>query len=554
MSNFKKIEYYNLREEMLAGKLPNVIGRKEEMERLTRVISRRINNNVIIVGQSGIGKTMTVYGWIKYLSQHEQYQSLGFIQFDSEHLYDFDNDEQRESFVEPFAKLPPCVAFIDNFGRVVHNNVFLLRKLSRLYDALLKSLEVRMVLTLEPQELVWLEKEYPTFVQLFEIITIKNQPSFEYVQILENKLSYLNKQHRIIVPTASLQEIVSYVERFPSLGQLPKSAISLLDESIAYSFFMKQKVLTDETIAHVVSSKISIPKSQLNKNEMDALKNLEQILNSRIVGQTKAVAKITGNLQRARLGIRNPQKPLGSFLILGPSGVGKTETAKLVAETMFGQSESFVRFDMSEFSQDHTIQRLIGSPAGYVGHEDGGALTNSLKKEPHCLILLDEIEKAHPKVFDIFLQVLDDGRLTSGKNETVDACHSIIMATSNIGVEEIIKEFEFGGDVMNESFIQEKIIPSLAKTFRLEFLNRFDSILIFNPLTLPSLVQIAQLEIKKIEKRMVKHKVHFDIDETALEDKIKLLVDPRFGARPVKRFIEETCESLVAQSLLNKVK
>ena len=207
---------------------------------------------------------------------------------------------------------------------------------------------------------------------------------------------------------------------------------------------------------------------------------------------------------------------------------------------------------MSEFGQDHTVQRLIGAPAGYSGYEAGGALTNALQKEPHCLILLDEIEKAHPKIFDIFLQVLDDGRLTSGQNETVDACNSIIMATSNIGVDVILKEFNKGEDIMDEKFIQEKMIPELAKIFRLEFINRFDSILVFNPLTLPNLIDIARLEIKKVEKRLTKHNVSFDINAEELEEKIKPLLDERFGARPVKRFIEETCESLLVNTLLNK--
>ncbi len=557
MADFKKIPYYSLRAEALIGTLPVLIGRAQEQERLTRVINRRINNNALIVGPSGIGKTTLAYGWLKRLSEQEKYDNLQLIQFDTDHFYGIDeaiggaNGGAGKVYREALASLPPCVLFIDNFGRAMRQSSSFVHQVMRLYDMTLKKPDVRMVIALQPQEYAWLEREHPAFVQLFETVLLKPQTSAEYVRILETALPRLNHEHRIIIPTQSLQEIVAYAERFPALGQLPRSAISLLDEGIAFAAASGRKELMGNGVAQVVASKTGIPVSQLNPDELASLKELEQKLGERIISQSGAIAKIASTLQRAKLGIRNPQKPLGSFLMLGPSGVGKTETAKLIAETMFGRSESFIRFDMSEFAQDHTVQRLIGAPAGYTGYEQGGALTNALHAEPHCLILLDEIEKAHPKIFDIFLQVLDDGRLTSGQNETVDACNAIIMATSNVGVEEILKAAAAGETDLNRpEFIQEKMLPLLAGAFRLEFLNRFDSILIFNPLSLPGLVQIAQLEIKKIERRLAKHNVQFTIDPAVLEEKIKTMTDPRFGARPVKRFIEETCESLLVQSLL----
>jgi ATP-dependent Clp protease ATP-binding subunit ClpA len=550
MAEFKKIPYYSLRAEALVGTLPTLVGRAEEQERLTRVINRRINNNALIVGPSGIGKTTLVYGWLKRLSEQENYVPLQFIQFDADHLYGIDDAGVGRIYREALGTLPPCVLFIDNFGRAIRQSSSVVHQMMRLYDMTFKKPDVRVVIALQPHEYAWLEREHPAFVQLFETIPIKQQTPAEYVRILETALPRLNHEHNIIIPTSSLQEIVSYVERFPSLGQLPRSAISLLDESIAFAAATGRKELMGDGVAQVVASKTGIPINQLNPDELEVLKRLEETLNQRVIHQSGAITKIAKTLQRAKLGIRNPQKPLGSFLMLGPSGVGKTETAKMIAEIMFGRSESFIRFDMSEFAQDHTVQRLIGSPAGYTGYEEGGALTNALRAEPHCIILLDEIEKAHPKIFDIFLQVLDDGRLTSGQNETVDACNAIVMATSNVGVEEILKGAAAGADMNDPEFIREKILPLLAETFRLEFLNRFDSILIFNPLTLPGLVQIAQLEMKKIEKRLAKHHVQFTIDPAVLEEKIKTMTDPRFGARPVKRFIEETCESLLVQSLL----
>jgi ATP-dependent Clp protease ATP-binding subunit ClpA len=553
MKNFKKTEYYDLREEIVLGKFPKVIGRTEEMDRLTRIINRSLNNNIIIVSQSGTGKTSLVYGWIEKIIKQDRYKQLGFVQLGHDHLFRFDSgSEEGIYFKNVMSELPACVLFIDNFGRTVYGNSNLLSNTARLYNDILKNPEVKTILTMEPKEYAWIEREYPAFVKMFETVKLKKQHTFEYVQILQSKMLQLNKNHKIIVSSIEMEEIISHVERFPSLGTLPQAAISLLDEGIVLAKSMNKKMLTSEIISNIISTKIGIPKMQLSGNEIEILKNLNKTLHSKIINQTKPVDKIIQTLQRAKLGIRNPSKPLGSFLILGPSGVGKTETAKLISEIMFGRKESFMRFDMSEFGQDHTVQRLIGAPAGYSGYESGGALTNALQKEPHCLILLDEIEKAHPKIFDIFLQVLDDGRLTSGQNETVDACNSIIMATSNTGVSVILEEFNKGGNIMDEKFIQEKIIPELSKTFRLEFINRFDSILIFNPLTLPNLIDIAKLEIKKVEKRLTKHSVSFGIDQRELEERIKPLLDERFGARPVKRFIEETCESLLVNTLLNK--
>jgi len=553
MSVFKKIKYHDLREEASAGRLPAIIGRIAEIERLNRVVGRRINNNALVVGPNGIGKTALVYGWIRHMNRSTQYQSLAFLQLDIEHLYALDGDDaSEEQYTEALASLPPCVLFIDDFGREVYRNAALVQRVCRLYKNVLKGQKVRLVLTLEPHEYAWLEREHSAFVRLFETTALKNQSAFEYTRILARVLPRLNERQRIIVSDESLRDVISYTERFPALGQLPQSAISLLDEAISCSASGKHPVLTQDAIASVVEAKTSVPKTRLAQGDLQGIKELEGNLNKCIINQQGAVRKIAMTLQRAKLGLRNPSRPLGSFLLLGPSGVGKTETAKCIAEMLFGRSESLIRFDMSEFQQDHTVQRLIGAPAGYVGYEEGGALTNALRREPHSLILLDEIEKAHPKVFDLFLQLLDDGRLTSGQNETVDARNAIIMATSNAGVTEILREYAEGKDGMDDgAFITEKVMPVLTNVFRLEFINRFDSIVLFKPLTIQALGQIAQLEITKIEKRLSKHHVRFEIEPIVIKNRITHLADPRFGARPVKRFIEETCEALLVQSLLN---
>lgn len=550
MSEIKKIEYFNLREEADAKKLPMLLGRREEIERLNRIVSRRVNSNAFVVGPDGIGKTILVYGWMQQLARLPGYESYPLVQLGTEHLYALDDDYELEDYyTEAFRSLSHAVVLIDNFGREVYKNPDLMQRVARLYAHILKKRSVHLILTAEPHEYEWLVREFPSFVHMLEQVQLKQQSAFEHSRILRRKIPRLNT-HRLVVSDTTLQELISYAERFPTLGQLPQSAIHLLDEALSQSAAQGEKELTSSSIARIVEVKTGVPKARLAGSELESIKTLENDLNARVVNQASAIHKIATTLQRAKLGLRNPNRPLGSFLLLGPSGVGKTETAKSVAEILFGRAENVVRFDMSEFQQDHTVQRLIGAPAGYIGYEEGGALTKALRKEPHSLILLDEIEKAHPKVFDIFLQVLDDGRLTSGQNETVDARNAIVMATSNAGVDAILAAHAAEINTDDESLVRDHILPTLTKTFRLEFINRFDSILVFKPLTVPGLFQIAQLEIQKIEKRLGKHNVRFEIEPHTLRHHISQMADPRFGARPVKRFIEETCETLLVQSLL----
>jgi ATP-dependent Clp protease ATP-binding subunit ClpB len=282
------------------------------------------------------------------------------------------------------------------------------------------------------------------------------------------------------------------------------------------------------------------------------LRDLEKNLNQAVRGQAPAMQTITSIIRRAKLGLKNPNRPLGSFLLLGPSGVGKTETAKAVAHHIFGKSERFLRIDMSEFGEAHTVQRLIGAPPGYVGFDVGGEITNTIKQNPYSLLLLDEIEKAHPKIFDIFLQVLDDGRLTSGQGETISFANSIVMATSNIGINEIVAAHEAGEDVSSPAFVRQTLLPLLSQSFRTEFLNRFDAIIAYEPLSEHALLAIAKQEIKKIEQRMSKHDIQFAIKTDVLLERIREHIDPRLGARPIKRFVEDTCETLIANQLLNQ--
>lgn len=548
MSTPTKICYYNLRDEIAADRIPAIVGRRGDLDRLDRVVERRMRHHAFVVGESGIGKTAFIHGWVRRLANRRAFGDIALLQFSIESLHTLDASEERAA--EALARLPACILLIDQFGSILYRNDESTARIARLLEPLIHRPDIHLVCTIEPHEYSWLGREHGSFARLFEPIVLKKQDMLAQRRILSNALPRLNAGRHVLITDDAIQTILKTAERYPALGELPLSAIALLDDSIALSVALREKVLSEQTIGDAVAAKIGMPQRDRTDSELTRLRSLEQELNKRIVGQPHALSKIATTLQRAKLGLRNPNRPLGSFLMLGPSGVGKTETAKCVAELIFGSPDTMIRFDMSEFQQEHTIGRLIGAPAGYVGYDEGGALTNALKREPHSLILLDEIEKAHPKVFDIFLQVLDDGRLTSGQNETIDARHAIIMATSNAAVQTILDHAASRSELNDGHFIRQTIIPHLTEHFRLEFINRFDNILVFQPLSEAGLLEVALLELKKMEARLSHHRVRFTIEPAVIADRIHRIADPRFGARPVKRFVEETCETLIAQTLL----
>ncbi len=547
MSQFPKLKYYDLALEAQKGRIVPLIGRADEVERITRVLQRRLHSNCLLVGPSGSGKTSLVQGWAAAV-----HATFGppIVQIEAASFHALGSHNPMLSrFQEALESLPACALVIDDWGALVYSQPEILNYFMQLLPPLVASGRVRLVLVLETKEYKWLESEQPNFLTWFETITIKPQGSEEQAAIATQTVRRL-RPHDLQLPSEVVNLAVQLGERFTTLGPMPGAAVRLLDESLALAEQRKQTITEDE-VYQVMAEKTGVPMQRLRASDKEMLKNLETELNARIIGQSAALKRLSSAITRAKLGLKNPNKPLGSFLLLGPSGVGKTETAKLVAEKIFGTKNSFVRIDMSEFGEAHTVARLIGAPAGYVGFDAGGGLTNAVKQEPYSLVLLDEIEKAHPKIFDVFLQVLDDGRATSGQGETIDFTHTIIMATSNLAVPEIIEAHQRGDDIHSEQFYQEKLMPALAKAFRLEFINRFDAVLVYKPLDPTDLLAIAQLTIKKVESRAAQHNIKFKIDPNVLVQKIQTLADPRFGARPVVRFVESVCEDLISRKLLS---
>ncbi|WP_214829922.1 ATP-dependent protease ATP-binding subunit ClpC [Exiguobacterium algae] len=313
--------------------------------------------------------------------------------------------------------------------------------------------------------------------------------------------------------------------------------------------------VTKEDIAQVVANWTGVPVTKIAEEETDRLLKLESILHDRVIGQDEAVKSISRAIRRARAGLKDPKRPIGSFIFLGPTGVGKTELARAVAEAMFGDEDAIIRIDMSEYMEKHATSRLVGSPPGYVGYEEGGQLTEKVRRKPYSVILLDEIEKAHPEVFNILLQVLDDGRLTDSKGRTVDFRNTIIIMTSNVGAAALKRNkyvgFTVEDDVKREyTEMKDKVLEELKKAFRPEFLNRIDEITVFHSLQKEHIQEIIKLMAETLTKRLGEQGIEFHLTEAALEKIAEVGYDPEYGARPLRRALQREVEDRLSESML----
>lgn len=343
------------------------------------------------------------------------------------------------------------------------------------------------------------------------------------------------------------------LERLSELkyGTLPKLKEELAAREKAStkdeSSMVKEEVTEDE-IAYVVSRWTGIPVEKLNKTERDKLLGLEDILHKRVIGQDKAIELVSDAVLRARAGLKDKNKPIGSFIFLGPTGVGKTETAKALTETLFDDERNLIRIDMSEYMEKHSVSRLVGSPPGYVGYDEGGQLTEAVRRKPYSVILFDEIEKAHPDVFNILLQVLDDGRLTDNQGRTVDFKNTVIIMTSNIGSHFLIDGIDQDGKIKEEA--RENVMADLRASFRPEFLNRVDEIVLFKPLQKSEIYGIIKQSIAEVEKRLADRDIHIEVTDGALDFILNASFSPQYGARPVKRYISHKLETIISKMII----
>ena len=367
------------------------------------------------------------------------------------------------------------------------------------------------------------------------------------VQQLREKIEDLNRQIEAAEQSYDLEKAAEL-----KYGRLPEAKKQLEEEerraqSAKESNILRDRV-TDEEIAKIVERWTGIPVSRLVQGEREKLLHLDETLHKRVVGQDEAVQAVTEAIQRSRAGIQDPNRPIGSFLFLGPTGVGKTELAKTLAQALFDDENNLVRIDMSEYMEKFSVSRLIGAPPGYVGYEEGGQLTEAVRRKPYSVVLFDEVEKAHPDVFNILLQVLDDGRITDSQGRTVDFKNTILILTSNLGSEYLLNGINPDGTIQEEAKAQVQSL--LRRTFRPEFLNRLDEIVFYKPLTRENVTEIINLQIGKLNSRLEEQQIKVELTKAAKDAIVEAAYDPQYGARPLRRYVQHTVETMLSKRLL----
>ena len=335
-------------------------------------------------------------------------------------------------------------------------------------------------------------------------------------------------------------------------GRLPEAKRKLAEEeqkvNAAHEGNLLRDRVTEDEIARIVERWTGIPVSRLVQGEREKLLSLDKTLHKRVVGQDEAVTAVTEAIQRSRAGIQDPNRPIGSFLFLGPTGVGKTELAKALAEALFDDENNMIRIDMSEYMEKFSVSRLIGAPPGYVGYDEGGQLTEAVRRKPYSVVLFDEVEKAHPDVFNILLQVLDDGRITDSQGRTVDFKNTILILTSNLGSEYLLGGIDAQGNIKEEARAQ--VLSLLRRSFRPEFLNRLDEIVFYKPLTKENVTKIIDLQIDKLNSRLAQQQIRCVVTDAAKSAIVDAAYNPEFGARPLRRYVQHTVETMLSKRIL----
>ena len=374
----------------------------------------------------------------------------------------------------------------------------------------------------------------------------EDKKAVESVQSLRQEIEDLNKQIELAQRTYDLDRASEI--QYGKLPQLKKR----LEEEEAYIHnregSLVREQVTDEEISQIVSRWTGIPVTKLTESERNKTLNLDKELHKRVIGQDEAVTKVTEAIIRSKAGIKDETKPIGSFMFLGPTGVGKTELAKTLAESLFDDENNMVRIDMSEYMEKFSVSRLIGAPPGYVGYEEGGQLTEAVRRKPYSVVLFDEIEKAHPDVFNVLLQVLDDGRITDSQGRTVDFKNTILIMTSNIGSSYLLDGINDQGEVSADS--QKAVMADLRAHFRPEFLNRLDEIIMFKPLAKGDIEDIIAIMVANLNKRIADRELSIEVTDAAAEYIVEHGYDPMYGARPLKRFLQKNVETLVGRMIL----
>ena len=613
------------------GKLDPIIGRKEEIERVIQILSRRTKNNPCLIGEPGVGKTAAVEGLaqkiikgdVPEILKGKRVVTLDISGMIAGSKYRGDFEERIKKALDEVKKAGDVILFIDEIHTIVGAGAAEgAMDAANILKPLLARGEIQLIgATTLNEYRKYIEKD-AALERRFSPVIVNEPSEKDSIKILKGIRDKYEAHHGVKISDEAIEAAVKMSVRYINDRFLPDKAIDLIDEAAsraklktytepdslkklsekiedveqekeeavkiqkfekAASLRDKQKELkekyekeqkkwknksnkeliniTEENIAEVISSWTGIPANKITEDENVRLKNLEKTLHKRVIGQNEAVEAVAKAIRRSRVGLKDPNRPIGSFLFLGPTGVGKTELSKALAESLFGDENAMIRLDMSEYMEPHSVAKLIGSPPGYVGFDEGGQLTEKIRRKPYSVILFDEIEKAHPDVMNMLLQILEDGRLTDSQGRTVNFKNSVIIMTSNIGARLITDKKQLGfsknKDAKNNEVNKEyedtkkEVMEALKKELRPEFINRIDEIIVFHKLTDKEINQIIDIMLKEVIDRLATQKIKVELEPQVKELIASKGVDKNFGARPLRRTIQNILEDRLAEEILD---
>jgi len=608
------------------GELDPVIGRDNEIQRLTQILIRRTKNNPVLIGEPGVGKSSVMEGLAQRIANgnvpemllHKRVISLDIGSMVAGSKYRGEFEERLKNTLAEIRKSGDVLLFIDEMHTIVGAGSAegSLDAANIMKPALARGeLQCIGATTLDEYR-KHIEKD-AALERRFQPVRVGEPTAEEALDILHGLRERYEAHHHVHITDAALAAAVTLSDRYIADRHLPDKAIDLMDEACsrvripAYTappdLRMQEKELEaiqkdkqnaisnqdyeaaanlrdrerclrleiekkreswnaaqgtdgetvgEEDIAAVVSTWTGIPVTKMTQKEIDRLLQLENVLHQRVIGQEEAIGAVARAIRRARAGLKDPKRPIGSFIFLGPTGVGKTELCRALGEAMFGDENAVIRVDMSEYMEKHTVSRLVGSPPGYVGYEEGGQLTEAVRRKPYAVVLLDEVEKAHGDVFNILLQILEDGRLTDNTGRVVSFKNTIIVMTSNAGAHAIShgRQLGFGAkekaDAANYETMKDAVMKAVKDVFRPEFINRVDELIVFHPLTEADTAAIAALMLRQVADRLRDRAITLIWDDAVVEKLAQEGYDPKFGARPLRRLIQRTVEDGLSEELL----